>query len=211
MTQQLSIDLYSDVVCPWCWVGKRRLERVLRELPEVTAEIRWRPFRLRPDMPPAGEDWREIIETKFGGAERAAMMFARVAEAGRTEGIDFAFDRITRSPNTMNAHRLLLWAGASAWPLAEALHAAYFVEGRDIGDRDVLVTVADEAGLDAAAARDMLDGDAHAAEVVASQREASRLGVTGVPFTVLAGRLGVSGAQPPEVFREAIRQALANG
>lgn len=124
MTRPLAIDLYSDVVCPWCWVGKRRLERVLREQPEVQATIRWRPFRLRPDLPPEGEDWREIIETKFGGAERAAMMFARVAEAGRTEGIDFAFDRITRSPNTMDA------------------------------------------------------------------------------------RLGVSGAQPPEVFREAIRRAL---
>ncbi len=210
MSKPLSIDLYSDVVCPWCWVGKRRLERVLREFPEVSADIRWRPFRLRPDMPPEGEDWREIIETKFGGAERAAMMFARVEEAGRSEGIDFAFDRITRSPNTMDAHRLLLWAGASAWPLAEALHAAYFVEGRDIGDRAVLAAIVAECGLDDAAARVMLDGDAHAAEVVASQREASRLGVTGVPFTVLDARLGVSGAQPVEVFREAIRQALAN-
>jgi predicted DsbA family dithiol-disulfide isomerase len=208
MTRPLAIDLYSDVVCPWCWVGKRRLERVLREHPDVQAEIRWRPFRLRPDMPPEGEDWREIIETKFGGAERAAMMFSRVAEAGRTEGIDFAFDRIARSPNTMDAHRLLLWAGTAAWPLAEALHTAYFVDGRDIGNRDVLVAIVVECGLDDVAARAMLESAVHVDEVVASQRDAARLGVTGVPFTVLDARLGVSGAQPPEVFREAIRQAL---
>ncbi len=207
------IDLYADVVCPWCWVGERRLHRVLKSMPEVEATVAWRPFQLRPDMPPEGQDWQELINTKFGGAERAAGMFAHVAAAGAAEGITFAFDRIARASSTTDAHRLILHASATrpdtpTTALAEALFRAYFTEGHDVGDQSVLVAVAVSTGLDGGAVRDMLDGDAFRAAVTDSQRAAAELGVRGVPFAVLDGRLGISGAQPDDVFRQGIQQAL---
>ncbi len=206
----LTIDLYSDVVCPWCWIGKRRLERVLAEFPAVTTAITWRPYQLRPDMPAGGEDWQQVIATKFGGAERAGPMFERVAEAGREEGITFAFDRITRAPNTLDAHRVLQLADAEgrSWPLAEALYQAYFTDGQDVSDRALLETLAVAVGCDGAAIRALLAGAAGIDAVHASQQEAAALGVTGVPFTVLDGRLAISGAQPDTLYRRAIAQAL---
>lgn len=201
-------------MCPWCWVGERRLHRALASMPEIDATVTWRPFQLRPDMPPEGEDWQHVIDTKFGGAERAAGMFAHVATAGTAEGITFAFDRIARASSTTDAHRLLLHAAAArpdtpTADLAEALFSAYFTEGQDVGDQAVLVTVAESVGLDPSAVRDMLAGDMYRTAVTDSQRTAADLGVRGVPFTVLDNRLGISGAQPHDVFREALQQALS--
>jgi predicted DsbA family dithiol-disulfide isomerase len=204
----LTIALFSDLVCPWCWIGKRRLERVLAAHPDLVVTRVWRPFRLRPDLPPEGEDWAHVIAHKFGGAERARAMFARVAEAGASEGITFGFDRITRAPNTQEAHRLVLAAADAGdpWPLVERLHAAYFTEGRDIGEPATLRALALEVGLDAARVASVLDGDAHRGAVAASEREAAELGVSGVPFFVFGDRFAVSGAQPVGVFEDVLRR-----
>ncbi len=207
----LIIEVYSDVVCPWCWIGKRRLQRALDAIPDVTAQLRWRPFQLRPDMPPEGEAWADVVNTKFGGAARAREMFAHVAEAGTSEGLTFDFERITRAPQTINAHRLICFADAAGlgWTLSEQLFRAYFVDGLDISDRGVLAELAAGAGLDPNAVRAMLDGDAHRETVLTSQQEAGRLGIRGVPFFVLDDGLGISGAQPIEVFANGIQKALA--
>jgi predicted DsbA family dithiol-disulfide isomerase len=209
--ETLTIDVYSDVVCPWCWIGKRRLERVLLGMPEIDVALRWQPFRLRPDMLPEGEAWIDVVNTKFGGAERAREMFAHVAAAGRSEGLTFDFERITRAPQTMDAHRLIVLAESFGlgWKLSDELFRAYFTNGQDVSDRNVLTELAAGAGLEADTVRVMLEADTHRDTVLTSQVEAGRLGIRGVPFFVLDGRLGISGAQPPEVFVQGIRQALA--
>jgi predicted DsbA family dithiol-disulfide isomerase len=210
----LSIDVVSDVVCPWCFIGKRRLEAALAQLgserglprPVVT----WQPFELNPDLPREGIDRRDYLDAKFGGRERAAQIYERVRAAGATVGIAFEFDRITRQPNTLDAHRLIAWAQArgDAEPLVERLFRAYFLEGRPIGEQGVLVEIAAESGLDRAAARTMLA----TGEGVESVRDAIRrfvdLGVGGVPFFILGNRFAVSGAQEPRVLLDAIHEAV---
>ena len=135
------IEVYSDIACPWCYIGERRLERALAARPEIQAECHWRPFQLQPDLPREGMPWRDLIDAKFGGAARAEAIFARVAQAGAPDGIDFRFDRMTIAPNTRDAHRLIAYAAGQGreWPMALALFAAHFTEGRDVGDRDELV------------------------------------------------------------------------
>ncbi len=217
----LAIDVWADVACPWCWIGERRLAQALAPLaathPDLTVERRWRPFQLQPQLPAPGRPWADFAREKFGGPERAAGMFAHVAGAGADVGCDFRFDRIAAAPNTTDAHRLVLFArhaapagddGTHELALAEALFAAYFRDGRHVGERGVLRDVAAEAGLDADAATRWLEGPGGTLDVQGSQREAGRLGIQGVPFVVLDGRLGVSGAQPTAVFRRAIEAAL---
>ncbi len=159
MADAFQIDVISDVVCPWCYIGQRRLAEALARLPAADAArratIRWHPFQLNPDLPQAGVSRKTYLEDKFGGPERAAQIYARVAAAGATVGIPFAFDRIEIQPNTRDAHRLIAWAQAQgdASGLVERLFRAYFIEGRAIGDRDVLAAIAGEAGFDSAAAR----------------------------------------------------------
>jgi predicted DsbA family dithiol-disulfide isomerase len=203
------IDLFADVACPWCWIGERRLKRVLDE-EGVEATVRWRPYQLQRGLPPEGIPWNELVEKKFGGWERARPMFAHVAAAGQPEGLRYDFEAITRAPNTRNAHRVLLLAQDSGrlWEAAEAMFAAYFAEGRDVTAAAVLVEVGAAAGLDADAVREMLAGDACAAGVDEAQELADRSGITGVPFAIFDGKFAVSGAQPPEVFRTAIGRAL---
>ena len=214
--RSLTIDVFSDVVCPWCYIGERRLARGLElaraRHPDLAVELRWRPFQLRPETPPEGESWPEFVRDKFGGEERARAMFAHVASLGAAEGLTFHFDRVASAPNTVDAHRLILLAGeAREWAMATTLFHAYFAEGANLNDRDVLVGLAARAGLDPGEARAHLEGDEGKAEVVQSQLEAGRLGVRGVPFYVLDGRLGVSGAQPAELFASAVTQALEPG
>jgi len=212
-TRALAIDVFSDVVCPWCYIGERRLARGLElaraQQPGLAVEQRWRPFQLRPEIPPEGESWQAFVRDKFGGEERARAMFAHVTALGAAEGLTFRFDRVASAPNTADAHRLILSAGPGReWAVALALFRAYFAEGANLNDREQLVAIAERAGLDAREARALLDGDDGKAEVVRSQLEAGRLGIRGVPFYVIDGRLGVSGAQPPELFARAVRQAL---
>lgn len=208
----LSIDIISDVVCPWCYVGKRRLEAALAQR-EASAQPtpRWLAFQLNPDMPAEGIDRRSYLEQKFGGAAGAAQTYARIEAAGREVGIAFDFERIKRQPNTVDAHRLLAWAQdadpVAADALVERLFRAYFIEGINIGEIDALAALAGDAGFDAVAARTWLESDAGRAAIAAEEQRARDLGVTGVPFFVFNQRLAVSGAQPPEVLLDAMEQA----
>jgi predicted DsbA family dithiol-disulfide isomerase len=211
----IALELYADVVCPWCWIGDRRLFRALETVrpahPDVRFDVSWRPFQLDPTVPAGGRPWAEVIEHKFGGAERANAMFGHVAAAGAGDGITFAFDRITTAPNTVQAHGVVLMAqqqGLEPWPLVEALFAAYFEEGADVGDTETLVRLAAMHGLDEEAVRTALTEGRHDMDVQQSQREASRLGVQGVPFLVLDGRFAVSGAQPQPLFEQALARVI---
>lgn len=205
------IDVFSDVACPWCWIGERRLRAALDQLPSGTPRptLRWRPFQLQPTLPTPSTAWATFVEQKFGGLDAAQPMFAHVAQLGAEVGLPFRFERMTVAPNTANAHRLILLAAEHdrSWEAADALFQAHFSDGRDVGDRATLEAIAATIGLPAADVQALFDGTDLADEVQDSQREAARLGIRGVPFFVLDGRLGVSGAQPPEVFLAAIAQA----
>jgi predicted DsbA family dithiol-disulfide isomerase len=210
----LAIDIVSDVVCPWCFIGKRRLEAALRglraERPDVAPTIRWLPYFLNPDTPEEGEPYRPFLERKFGGPEKLAQIWSQIAAAGRTAGIEFAFERIEVRANTLRAHRLIHRAQKSgnADALVERLFAAHFLQGENIGDAEVLSRIAGECGEDEAAALAYLQSGEDAAEVRAQAERGQRLGITGVPFFILNGRLGIGGAQPPEVLLDALRQSL---
>jgi len=211
-TEPLVIDVVSDVVCPWCFIGKRHLEAALAGLPEAAgAKVRWHPFELNPDLPPEGVDRKGYLEAKFGGPARAAEIYARVREAGVRAGLDFDFDAIVRQPNTRDAHRLIAWAQSrgDAGPLVERLFRAYFQEGRYVGDRDTLAALAAEAGFDAEAARVWLESGLGADEITDAEARVRGLGISGVPFFIFDGRVGLSGAQPRQTMREAIAQARA--
>jgi predicted DsbA family dithiol-disulfide isomerase len=208
----VTVEVASDVICPWCFVGKRRLERAAGLLAGRHAVmVAWRPFRLNPGMPRGGMDRRAYRTARFGSWERSLALEARVAEVGRAEGIAFAFDRIARTPNTLDAHRLLWLAGREGPQdaLAEALFRAYFCEGRDIGDHEVLKAVAAKAGLDAGRIARLLAGEEGVAEVLAEEGQARRLGIDAVPAFLVAGRPALSGAQPAETLAAAIEQAEA--
>lgn len=208
------IDVYADVVCPWCYIGERRLEQALAQRPDLEVKRRWRPFQLQPGMPATGVPWNNFAQRKFGGASRAQAAFAQVIAAGASDGITFAFDKVATAPNSVDAHRLIVWAKQHGrqWELAEALFAAYFSEGRDLNNHDHLVAVTTSVGLDAAAVRAFLASDAGVVEISTSQDEAYQVGVQGVPFYVFDERYAVSGAQPVEVFvqvLDAVQRELA--
>jgi predicted DsbA family dithiol-disulfide isomerase len=206
----LVVDVVSDVVCPWCFIGKRHLEAALAGLPDgAAAVVRWHPFELNPDLPAEGVDRKGYLEAKFGGPARAAEIYARVREAGVRAGIAFDFEAIARQPNTREAHRLIAWSQArgDAGPLVERLFRAYFVEGRFVGDRDTLAALAADTGLDADAARAWLASGQGADAIGAAEARVRSLGIGGVPFFIFDGKVGLSGAQPPEAIREAIAQA----
>ena len=206
----VSIDVVSDAVCPWCFIGKRKLDAALAMIDDLSFEVNWRPFQLDPTIPPGGISRREYMSRKFG-PERIAEIHARLETVGRDAGIAFAFDKIERSPNTLDAHRLIRWAQASKsqGAVVERLFSLYFTQGGDIGDRDLLAQVAGENGLDAKEIRSRLDTTQDAAAVQEEIATAVRIGVNGVPFFILAGRFGVSGAQPAVVLANAIRKAAA--
>lgn len=218
MLDRLQVDVVSDVVCPWCYIGKRRLEAALAQLresePDLMVDVRWHPFQLNPDLPREGTSRRSYLEAKFGGPLRAQEVYARVAVAGRTVDIPFAFDAIERQPNTLDAHRLIAWAQGrpegDADALVERLFRAYFIDGRFVGDHDELVRLAQDAGFDGDDARSMLTSTALDAEVSEADRRARALGVGGVPFFIFNGKQAVSGAQEPAALIDAIAQARAN-
>jgi predicted DsbA family dithiol-disulfide isomerase len=207
-----TIDVVSDVVCPWCYIGKRHLEAAIAQLPaDQRPVVRWHPFQLNPDLPRAGIGRRSYLEEKFGGPERAAQIYERVKAAGRVAGLELDFDRIERQPNTLDAHRLIAWAqaegGGDADALVEALFRAYFVEGRYVGDREVLAEIAGEAGYDAARARELLGDETGIAEIAEMDQHARQMGISGVPFFVFNQRVGVSGAQGGPALLEALAQS----
>lgn len=199
---RLSIDVVHDLVCPWCFLGVRRLRRTLRSRPDLLFDLIWRPFLLNPDMPRAGMARSDYVVRKFGGEDRARRLYASIAEIGRIEGVLFRFERIRRTPSSVDAHRLVHWAGrhGRAGDVVEALFSAYFTDGYDIGDAAVLAGVAAACGLDASAARRFLGGDDEVDQVHAENLRAHRLGINGVPCFVIAGRHAIAGAQEPEVI-----------
>jgi predicted DsbA family dithiol-disulfide isomerase len=198
----MRIDIISDVVCPWCFIGKRRLEKALALRPEVEPQITWRPFQLNPDMPEDGMPRAEYIASKFGDGNHSRRIHQTIAEAGATVGIDFAFDRIRRSPNTRNAHRLIRFATRQgvADLVVDRLFRGYFLEGRDIGDLGALAEIAAESGIDRGEVRAFLASRSEREEIMAEDRNARRLGINAVPCYIFAGQYAVSGAQEPEFF-----------
>ncbi len=200
----LQIDVVSDVMCPWCFIGKRRLEKAVAQS-SVPLDVRWKPFQLDPTLPPEGKDRRRYLEEKFGTGERIKQLYGNLAEVGKSEGISFAFERIEVSPNTLDAHRLIRWAGDAGRQdeVVEALFRAYFLEGRNIGDHAVLADIAASAGMvrEEIAARlaSNEDRDAVQDEIATAQQ----MGVTGVPTFILVGRYALVGAQPPEELARA--------
>ena len=207
----VDIEVYSDVVCPWCFVGRRRLEKAVQLL-DGRHEVRvtWKPYQLNPWMPPEGMERAEYRRMKFGSAERSSGMDARLVEAGRGEGIELAFERITRTPNTLAAHRLIWLAERHGRQIevVDALFQAYFTDGKDIGDLAQLADLAGTAGLDADEVRRFLATDEGLAEVEAEEQAGRSLGIDGVPFFLLAGKYGVSGAQPAEVLVDVIERVV---
>ncbi len=198
----MKIDIYSDTICPWCFIGKRRLERALAERPQPDLELTWRPFQLNPEMPPGGMDRQRYLELKFGGPAGAKQTYDNVRQAGRAEGIDFAFEAIERTPNTLDSHRLIRLAGEAGRQdaVVQALFDAYFLEAQDIGDHEVLGAAAERAGLDPEEVRAYLAGDEDLETVRGEDAQARRIGIQGVPTYVLNGKYVLSGAHPPEVL-----------
>jgi predicted DsbA family dithiol-disulfide isomerase len=198
----MHIDIVSDVVCPWCYIGKRRLERALARRPRLVVTRSWRAFQLNPDLPSEGVPHAAYLAAKYGNSHNAGRAYAALATAGRGAGIDFAFDRIGRAPNTLRAHRLVRFAAAEsgADDIVEALFHAYFLEGLDIGDIDVLAAIAGRSGFDRGGVRDYLAGEAGTDEVRAEDRRARHLGIHAVPCFVLERGYAISGAQDPEMF-----------
>ena len=199
----ITIDIVSDTVCPWCFVGKRRLEQALAQMadaPEVT--IAWRPFQLNPDMPREGADRKTHLRAKFGGDERFKQMYDAITEAGKSVEIPFAFDKVERTPNTIDSHRLIDRAGRNGRQdaVVEALFHAYFLEGRDIGDIDVLVDVATGAGLNGDEIRAYLESDEDIERMKAEDSKAREMGIQGVPCFVINQKYAISGAQEPAAF-----------
>jgi predicted DsbA family dithiol-disulfide isomerase len=196
------VDIVSDTICPWCYIGKRRFERALDLSGRNDIAISWRPFQLNPDMPPEGMNRQDYLAAKFGGATQARRIYAAVEQAGAGEGIEFAFDRIQRTPNTLDAHRLIRFATmeGNAAVMVEALFRAYFLDGRDIGTRGELVGIAREAGFEASEASAWLQSERGRDAVLAEDRAARRAGVAGVPCFVVDGGYALSGAQEPEFF-----------
>ena len=211
----LQIDVVSDVVCPWCFIGKRHLDKALTEWrvehPDGEVTLNWHPFFLNPDTPEGGEPYRPFLEKKFGGPQGLAEIWQRVREAGKPAGIDFAFEKIELRANTLAAHRLIHWAqktdAGKATALIEALFAAQFLDGRHVGNRAILAEIAGACGFDAAAAKAYLDSDEDAEAVREDADQSRRMGINGVPFFVFNQKLAASGAQPPEALLEAMRQA----
>jgi predicted DsbA family dithiol-disulfide isomerase len=207
---QMTIDVVSDVVCPWCYLGKHRLEQALAAMPEVDAEIRWRPFQLDPTIPPGSIDRAEYIRRKFGGPEALDQAHQHLKQAGAAAGIDYEFERITRSPNTIDPHRLIRWAGEAGVEdaMVERLFRLYFTEGADVGDHTVLVQAAKELGMDGDTVARDLATDRDRAQVKADIDSAAHAGITGVPCFIFDRRAAVMGAQSPQILMSGIRQAL---
>jgi predicted DsbA family dithiol-disulfide isomerase len=206
---RLGIEIVHDLVCPWCFLGLRRLMRTLRRRPDLLFELTWRPFLLNPDMPRAGMPRADYVARKFGGEDRARRLYGSISEIGRNEGLMFRFERIRRTPSSVNGHRLVRWAApyGRSTELVEALFLAHFTEGRDIGDPSVLAGLANGVGLDAAAAMNFLLGDAECEMVHAENLRAHRLGINGVPCFVVGGRHAIAGAQEPEVLERLLTVA----
>jgi predicted DsbA family dithiol-disulfide isomerase len=209
---EIQLDIISDVMCPWCFIGKRRLEKALNDLdPDIDVHIQWRPYQLDPTLPSEGKDRDTYLAEKFGGIERARSLYQNIVNAGDLEGIPFSFDAIKVSPNTLDAHRLIRWAqnaGEGAQDkVVERLFELYFLEGKNIGDHAVLLDIAKECGLDVAIVESLLATDSDRDAVSQEIAVAQQMGVTGVPCFIIDNKYAVMGAQDPQTIAGAISQA----
>lgn len=207
----MHIDIISDIVCPWCLIGKRRLEKALAARPALDVTIHWRPYQLHGELPPEGMARAEMLVQKFGSIEGAAKIYQRVSQAGAEDGLVFNFDRITRAPNTLEGHLLIKWAGSAGCQdqVVEDLFTAYFVKGEDVSDRSVLLSVARSNGMDDALVEQLLD-EGRDRDTISQEINAVRqMGVTGVPVFVFDKRHALSGAQPPDEIIAVLDQIQA--
>ena len=208
----ITLDILSDPICPWCYIGKTHLDRALEQNAGHPFQIEWHPFQLNPEMPAGGMDRRAYLEAKFGGKDGAVRAYRAVEEAAETAGLQIDFAKVPRVPNTLDAHRLIHWAGHEGRQSAvvAALFRAYWRESRDIGARETLIEIAGECGLDAAMITRLIDSDADAAEISARDAHARQRGVNGVPCFIIGNQYAVSGAQPPQVWGQIIAELLAD-
>jgi predicted DsbA family dithiol-disulfide isomerase len=208
----MKLDIFSDPVCPWCYLGKANLDRALEAHAAHPFEVEWHPFQLNPEMPEAGVDKREYLSRRFG-AEQLEGIHQRFRDIAAKAGVQMDPDTPKRIPNTLNAHRLIHWAGLEGrqTPMVSALMRGYWVQGRDIGDPGVLADLAEEAGLDRAAIARLLASDADRAEILQRETHARQRGVNAVPTFVVAGQYVLSGAQPPELWGQVIDELAAAG
>lgn len=209
---RLQIEIVHDLICPWCYLGVRRLLRTLRRRPDIGFDLIWRPFMLNPDMPRAGMSRMDYVIRKFGGEDRARRLYATISDIGRREGILFHFDRISRTPSSIDAHRLVRFASTygRGTEMVEALFAAHFADGLDIGDGATLTGIAVALGLDATEVGRFLASDQETEAVHADNLRAHRLGVNGVPCLIIDGSHAVAGAQEPEVIERLLDVAAAD-
>lgn len=205
------LDIISDPICPWCYIGAANLTFALESLRTQPFDIHWRPFQLNPDMPPEGADRQAYLDAKFGGSGRARHIYAHVEAAATEAGLDLHLDRIARTPNTLDAHRLIRWAGAEGvqTPLVGQLFRRYFREGQDISDPEVLVAAATATGMEEPLVRRLLASDADREETRAEDAAFREMGVTGVPTFILGNRYAITGAQPPDVWTRVIAELEA--
>src|SRR5262245_43103903 len=209
MTAPLTIDVVSDVVCPWCFIGKKRLEKALAMRPDIAVEVRWRPYFLNDWVPREGISRNEYLTTKFGSPQRYKQIAGRVAGAAQAEGLGYNVDGIARQPNTIDCHRLILWARNAGDPgkMKQRLMELYFTEGADLTDREVLVKAAADCGMDADLTRELLASDRDVDRVTAEANQAKEAGIDGVPCFIFGGVLAVSGAQDPAYLADAMARA----
>lgn len=200
----MKIDIVSDTICPWCFVGKRRLEAALAEQPDLDVEIVWHPYQLNPTTPKEGVDRKDYLREKFGTETYPEQMLGALGEAGQSTGIEFKFNSMNRVPNTIDSHRVLHWARETGQQnaLAEILFRRYFIDNEDIGDSETLTAAAAEAGMDADLVRERLSSDADDEAVRAEAQYASQMGISGVPTFIIDNKYAVQGAQTAEVFRQ---------
>ena len=208
MTDTIKLDIMSDPICPWCYIGKTHLDRALADFPDHPFAIEWHPFQLNPDMPAGGMGRRAYLEGKFGGKEGAVRAYAPVVEHAEAAGLSIDFEGMQRTPNTLDAHRLIHWAGIEGRQTAavSALFQAYFVDARDIGDHEVLADIADGIEMDAAVVSKLLKSDADAEDIRKRDAHSRQMGISSVPTFIVAGKHAVPGAQPPELWKKVITE-----
>lgn len=206
----IKLDIISDPICPWCYIGKSNLDRALEGHPDHPFSIEWHPFQLNPDMPAEGMDRREYLETKFGGKDNAAQVYGRIADTAKAAGLNLDLDGISRTPNTIDAHRLIHWAGLEGRQTAAVsrLFRAYFEDGQDIGDRTVLLDIAEGIGLDRAMTERLINSEADVEDIRARDTHAREHGVNGVPTFVVANSHALPGAQPPELWAKVMDEIV---
>lgn len=211
MPDPIKLDIMSDPICPWCYIGKAHLDRALQANPDHPFVIEWHPFQLNPDMPEGGMGRREYLETKFGGKEGAVRAYAPVVEHAEKAGLKIDFEGMKRTPNTMDAHRLIHWAGVEGKQTAavSALFKAYFVETRDIGDHEVLADIADGIDMDASVVRRLLASDADRDDIAGRDAHSRKMGIGSVPTFIVDNKHAVPGAQPPELWARVIAELRA--